>query len=304
MFNIFKKNKNVVVLKKTKPGACGGTDATQDTSAPKKIESTEMIYFSAETALTTVVRQPEDRGKLVYINAYAAPCGEGTFMYIDKRDRRTFREGGARRWAYVKKDVFPDLVGIVNEYGLANENGFHSRTHGLPENFGGSIDIRYKSGETISVSDNQSPVMRTEAVDRIAQYFDTAMSGENIPLPSVDSVVEIRYGETRKNGGYKKAALTLDGDKGTVRKECRYDSPDIFKSEKELGAEAIKKIKDTIEKNGVFAWARLPKREYGFSNDEKLTFVFEDGGEITVYKYTDLPYDLSGAFFDISFQLD
>ena len=47
-----KPDDGIVILKKTEPGMCGGTDASQDTKAPKEILSEDMILFDVTSALS------------------------------------------------------------------------------------------------------------------------------------------------------------------------------------------------------------------------------------------------------------
>lgn len=311
MFDFLKKKKedeNIVVLKKTEPGMCGGTDATQDKSAPTEIKSDEMILFDVKCALGDRVELVDEAQREVeeigYISAFAAPAKEGTFLFFGKG-------GGFRRndkkdssWAYVKENVFPRLAVLVKEENLAKKNGFHSVTHGLPENFGGSVSVLYASGEKISFSNNQSPVISGETGKKIARFFDEATKGERVALPGVSELKEIRFAEERGNGGYTKATLTLLADgTGMNKKASRYDDPTVYESEKPVDSDAIAAIKKDIEKNGILAWESLPQRAYIPTRKKTLTFVFGDGREITVTDDKTLPDEISRGFFDIELEM-
>ena len=301
MKRIFKPRKgSVVVLKKTKPGMCGGTDATLDTKAPKRIDSGEMTLFQVESVLNGT---PGDDDRIGFISAFAAPAGENTFVYLMTGE--PFRRGERRgSWALIKENIFPRLAALVNECDLAAKNGLHSTTHGLPENFGGSADIRYASGEAISFSNNQTPVISRAAGVKIAEFFQKAMSGEKAKLPDISALKAISYEENRRNGGFTRASLTLlpDGT-ATNEKRTKYDDPMVYESAGTVDAETVKAIKANIENTGLLAWEGLPANGYPFSNESSLEFVFENGRTIKVKGDRVTPAQLSNGFFNIQLEM-
>ena len=305
---MFKKdNKDIVVLKQTKPGECGGTDATQDKRAPKEIKSEEMILFEATSALNTdpafsdEERQIEPIG---YVSAFAAPAGSGTFLFLEKGAGFWSDGERSRAWAYVKEDLFPRLVKLVREENLARKNGFHSTTHGLPQNFGGRVYVCYASGEKISFSDNQAPIFSAETGRKIVNLFTEVMQGETVKLPAIGSLKEIRFSEERDNGGFTKATLTLHADgTGTNKKSSRYDDPTVYENEKPVDAETVAAIQKNIADTGILAWAELPQRERLLNRKKEITFLFEDGRAITVEDNKVLPDSISGGFFNIELEI-
>ena len=309
MFDIFKKkdkkkDDGVVVLRKTKPGMCGGTDATQDTRAPKTVESKDIKLFEVSTRLNGYSRQREgEKETLGFISAFASPAGDGTFLYLAKQEGS--RRGAAvSSWALIKENVLPALADLVAECDLAKNNGFHSTTHGLPENFGGSVNIEYGSGEKISFSNNQSVMVPYEAGKKIAAFFEAAMKKEKVKLPDIDDLTVIRFEENRDNGGYTRAELTFCEDGTAVnRKESRYDGPAVYESEKQIDAETVGQIKKNVTENGVFAWEKLPCSKYKYGSDKKMTFVFRGGEEITVSGGKQVPYELRDGFFNVELEM-
>ena len=302
--NIFKKkNKNIVVLKKPRPNMCGGTHATQDVSAPKTIVSYKMTSFDVTSALG-YVRDRDDLRDLGYFSAFAAPCGDGCFLYLQTASGRGRGYNKTSDIAYVKDDIFPSLVKLVNDCNLASGNGYHSKTSGLPENFGGSADIRYESGERISFSNNQSPIIMVQTAIKIVETFEEAMKGERIPLPDVSSLNMIKFEEMRKNGGYTKASITINGD-GTAKKvkSARYDDPQVYENEYEVPAETVEKLKKIVEDYLMPAWAALPYSGYDHNSNKKITFVFDSGEEVTVLGDRLLPGQLHKGFFDIELEM-
>ncbi len=302
------QDNGIIILKKTEPGMCGGTDATQDTNAPKVINSKDMILFDVTSALSRgYMKSDEETNRLDplgFVSAFAAPCANGTFMFIEKGRSFHRREEKTRSWAFVKDNVLPELVELVRECDIAKNNGFHSQTHGLPENFGGSVNIRYASGERISFSNNQTPILSFETGMRIVKLFDEAMKGEKIQLPDVSMLKTIRFEENRKNGGFTKATLTINTDKtGINEKKSRYNDPKVYESVKPVEKETIDAIKNNIEATGILAWSDLPDREYGFDYEKSLTFVFSDATEITVPGNKIIPGQIEQGFFSIELEM-
>ncbi|MBQ7171359.1 MAG: hypothetical protein IJR89_03665 [Clostridia bacterium] len=309
MFHLFDKKEKpegeddgVIFIRKPKPNVCGGTTETLDTRAPKEISSEEMILFDATSALNVPSLGEDER--LGYLSAFAAPCGEGTFLLLETEIGFRRREGKDLRWALVRESVFPALVRLVNECGLAAENGHHSSTAGLPENFGGSVHIRYASGETVSFSDNQAPVLSADTAARIADLFAGAMKGETVPLPDPADLREIRFSENREDGGYTRAALTLNADgTGTNKKASRYDGPKVYESEKPVDAETVAAIRQTVGETALLAWPGLPVSDYRPLSEKALTFTLKNGEEITVPGDRLLPDQIRDGFFRIELEL-
>ena len=314
MFNIFKKKKeeskdeDIVILSRTKPYECGGTDATLDRKAPKTIVSKEITSFSVESALprdfARINRYDNTVEFIGYVMTFAVPVENGTFMYLVTS--RGFYHGEERKssWAFIKENVLPQLAELVEKQDIAKENGYHSTTHGLPENFGGSVLIKYASGEKISFSDNQGPIISSETGLAIAEFFKTAMGGEKIDMPDVSKIKMIKFAEERGNGGFSHAVLTLNPDGTAVNERTdKYDSEKIYERKKDVSAETVREIKKNIEEFGILGWTTFPQRSYISGNDKKLTFIFDDGSEITVDDIRDLPSELSRGFFNIELEM-
>ncbi len=273
---------------------CGGTDFSIDKKAPKEIKSDEMIFFDVASALDS------NGMRFRFISAFAAPVGDGTFVFLE-----TGRRGDSTaEWALVKSDVFPSLAALVREHELAKQNGVYSKTHGLPENFGGSVDIRYESGEKISFADNQSPIISSEFANKVTDVLKKAMAGERVPLPDVKTLKSIRFEEARSDGGFTDATLTLDADgAGTNEKKSRYSDPTVYQSSKPVDKATVDAIKKNIEDTGLLAWEKLPQSEYAYGANKKLTFTFADGASIVVRGGRRLPDRISGGFFNTELEM-
>ena len=281
---------------------CGGTSFSYDPSAPTDIKSDKMTFFSVESALGFVHENEND--PLTFVSAFAAPKGEGSFLFLETVHGH--RGPALRAYACVKENVFPELLKLARDCRLAADNGRHSETHGLPENFGGRIDIRYESGERISVSDNQSPVVDYGTACLIERVFSAAMRGEPADVPGVPDISAIRFREDFRSGGHREADLKIGPDGGKLKSLAEYP-PSVYRSEKQIPPETVAEILETVEKSGLLCWADLPYDGYGFGSNESLTFVFREGSglsEITVKNDRLVPDGLRRGFHDITLKLN
>ncbi len=300
---------NIEILSKPGPLECGGTYATQDRSAPKVIESDEMTLFDVTSALG-FPRDRDDKEHLSFVSAFAVPAyiGDfaylGVFMFLAKCGMYRCPEEETRKWALVGSNHMTDLVQLVKDHDLARDNGYHSRTHGLPEDFGGSVRIEYAGGERISFSDNQSPILRLDAAGEIVRLFEKAMSDNLISLPRTDTIREIRFDEERKDGGYTRSVLTFNPDgTGSNHKQSKYDGPTVYESTKPVDAETVADIMKNIDETGILAWQYLPSNGHPYGAEKKITFVFEDGSEACVRGDRLVPDQLGRGFFDIELEM-
>ena len=301
-----KKDSNIVVISKPGKYECGGTDATLDRSAPKEIESEDMVFFSVASALGFISSPDSDNGErfsdISYISAFASKCDGGAFLFLHTGASR-YAENDSYAFSLTKEDIFPCLDRIVRKYDFAKQNGFCSRTHGLPENFGGDVDIRYSSGEKIYFADNQSPVISLAAAKEIANLFFERLNRADIGLPDLSALKEIRF-EEKRNDGFTAATLTLSPDgTGVNKKTSQYEGGKIFKSEKPVDGETVLAIKGKIKDCGLTLWRFLPKSDFCRENGKTLTFVFENGEEITAADDRNVPHKLGGGFFDVELEM-
>lgn len=313
MFSFFKKKKDdtateddgIRVIRRSDPLACGGTDATVDTRAPKTINSDEITLFSVESALGYDIHGTSDKSDpLMRVSAFAVKTETGTFLCLHTEGFEWKPEANRDVSGFVKADLMPDLASIVKEYDLAAKNGYHSRTHGLPENFGGEVRIEYASGEKIGFSDNQTPIIQRPFAHKVIEVFENALAGEKVDVPDVKDVVSLTFTETRKDGGFSSAKLTLlpDGT-GISEKKQKFDDPTVYESKKEISAETVKTILDAVKNSYMLAWKYLPERRFKFDSGKSVTFVFKDGSEITSPDGRDIPYRFSNAMFTIDLEL-
>ena len=299
----FKKNKDkdIVVISKPDPLACGGTDATLDKSAPKEIKSNDMVFFSVSSKLNTWGENGDDAELIDSISAFAVKATQGSFLLFESSDY--YRKNQKFFCTLIKDDIFPSLDKAVKEHDLAKQNGFHSKTHGLPENFGGDVLIKYASGEEIDFSDNQTPVIPYKAGLDFAEIFGKYVKSETVPLPSFADLKKIVYYEKRERG-FTESVLEISSDGSAINhKSAQYDGGEIFKSEVTLDKDIIEKIKNNVESGCMFAWAYLPKSDFNADSDKTLTFVFADGGKTAVDNKRKIPIKLRDSFFGIQLEM-
>ncbi len=295
----------IVFIKNTPEYVCGGTNATQDTKAPTIIESKDMVLFDVTCSFRTLAI-PADKlnnDNFRFVSAFAIPSDKGSFVYLNA-EKGVWPPERTSSWSLIKDDVFPELVDLVNENDLIKGNGRHSFTSGLPENFGGEVLIKYASGEKISYSNNQSPIICFDAGQAITKFFLEALQRDKVALPEVSSLEKIRYYEIRDDGGYTDATLVLNADgTGTNIKKSKYEGTKVYESEKPMDADTVSFIKRTIENSGLLAWEGLPKRGFDTGRESTLTFFFKDHDPITIDKDTHLPSSIGGGFFNIELEM-
>ena len=282
---------------------CGGSDTSLDTSAPKEIKSDDMILFDVSSKLNHGLDDTHKDNLLYAFSCFAAKTAKGSFVYYQK-DNNWDSSKRTSNLAYVKKDIFQDLAKLANECNLAKNNGYHSHTHGLPEDFGGTVRVLYSSGEKISFSDNSSPILSYDTGCKICGFFEKAAKEKKVQLPNVDELSEIRYHEEHSGGGYTKAVLSICEDgTGINKKESKYDTPTVYTKESRIDKKTIAYIKETIGNSLLFAWPDLLKSPYEASRNSRMTFAFKNGDEITVRNDRELPAQINDAFFKIQLEI-
>ncbi|MBQ9393648.1 MAG: hypothetical protein IJU18_06625 [Oscillospiraceae bacterium] len=293
-----RQDDGVIVLRSSGKNVCGGTDAVLDTRAPRTIESDQMTLFDV-TSVLPMGREDGGR-KREYVSAFAAPTGEGTFLFLEQGAPFPGRGERTQSWALVRQDIFPELTALVRRCDLARDNGSHSKTHGLPENFGGSICIHYADGERISVSNNQTPVLTAEEGEKIAETFAAALQGERVPLPPPGTLREIRFSQRGQDGSFTDAVLTLHEDgTGMVNRARRFDGPTVYEHQTVLDGAAVAEIMKIIDAYGVIAWQGLPDDGFPRREEQTMSFVFDGGATRTVAGGRRLPDRLRDGFFKL-----
>ena len=281
-----------------KADMCGGVTRRIDSKAPKQIKSTDMVLFSADSALQPSVGESLDdcaNGRIDYISGYAAKLEGGCFLILDARNRFG-REEFAK--AFVTADIFPSLVKMTDEAQLAAHNGIHSFTHGLPMNFGGSVRIDYADGEQIAYSANQSPVFGVRFGIGLYELFSDYMGKERVKLPDVRQITAVSlYSES----SFDTVSLDLipDTDGGyVINKRYKFEEPKVFRYSDKVPDTVIESVRSKVAESYMLIWDRFPKD--GLQPIKKtLTLVFADGSRFCVENDRALPLLFSSAFQEL-----
>lgn len=285
------------------PQMCGGQSQSINDNAPKTISSDKMVLFKASSSLRTIV-DPEPQAENHWINhisAFAAPVDDGVFLVLSADDLRSRKEFS---WAFVREDIFPKLAALVKEANLASCNGRQSFTYGLPENFGGEVLIGYDSGEKIEYSNNQSPVFGKDFAAALYGIFTNALKAERAELPSAESITSVTFFQKSGASGFTRAELAPKPDGSfNLKKEYKFEDPQISEYNFSVSAEILQKIKNTAQNNAVLIWNKLPKSDFDSVIEKSLTFTLDSGEEIVIKNDRVLPYGISGAFYAIESEL-
>jgi hypothetical protein len=266
---------------------CGGTTRSQDAAAPMEILSRDLVFFKAGAEFG-------HRG--MQSRVYAAKAEKGIYIVIAEEEPR---------FALLSPDCdfLTRLDTLVREYHLIRDNGHHSHTAGLPEDFGGSIDIRYASGEFISKSDNQSPIISQEADQAIRKTFlDAITSYPRIKLPDPSLIQKVEYREQGKDN-YSLLTFSRNGETAKLSSENQYStSGTIYKKEAQVPSSAFDRIIDDAKKYCLFGLGGVEKYHSSTLqiSEQTLTYELSNGSKMVVPYF----YGVLGGVSDVVFETE
>ncbi|MDO4488560.1 MAG: hypothetical protein Q4B67_05690 [Eubacteriales bacterium] len=149
----------------------GGVTNTEDPAAPKKIESKTIITFHCYVNLGNLEEKDSRLGGYTYDFEARLENGavKGTYKKssYDGMEEKPFRES---------HEFLNEIFTIVDKYDFAQFNGKKHFVAGLPEDFGSTIEINFKSGEKINASDNQGSFLPVEAVEELEALFRSRLN--------------------------------------------------------------------------------------------------------------------------------
>ena len=264
---------------------CGGTRHSQDTDAPTEIHSHDLVFFKAGT----------EGGRMgMQSRVYAAKAEKGTYIVIAEEEPR---------FALLSPDCdfLSRLDALVRAQNLIQDNGYHSHTAGLPADFGGSLFIRYASGEFISKSDNQSPIITQKADQAIHKIFmDAITSCPKAELPDPSLIRKVEYRE-QGNERHSLLTFTLEEETAKLYSENQYSSSGtIYKKEAQVSASAFDRIIDDVKKYCLFGLGGVEQYHASSyqSSEQALTYELSDGSKIVVPYF----YGVIGGVSNIVFE--
>ncbi len=133
---------------------------------PKVILSSEITSFHCKLSLLAAC-ETEGLGHRVYQLDAELENGEVLVKY-DWYERQGERDKAEYK---ADADFMVRLQTIVEAYDFAQYNGYYHSVSGLPDMYGESLHILYKSDERIDVYDNQSSFLPIEAVRELVMLF-------------------------------------------------------------------------------------------------------------------------------------
>ncbi len=148
------------------------------------IKSKDIVYFEYECGEFKV--SCELKGNELNIKSKGG--------YSNKRDGKYFKLD------YNTKEltILKELQTIIDKYNLSKDNGYEHEVAGLPEGLGGTLSVRYKSGEKIWRYDNQSNIIDEQAEKEIYEVFHKSAINNNLDFNSEKSNVELYNDATKE----------------------------------------------------------------------------------------------------------
>ncbi|MBO4290954.1 MAG: hypothetical protein J5898_03515 [Lachnospiraceae bacterium] len=285
------EDKDVV---REKTPICNVTDLNQDIKAPTEIHSTDLIFFKAGSADGHF--SPHHG-----VDVYAARTPNGIFACI----------GGPKvECALFSEDctILQELQKLIEQYHIIEGNGFHSHTHGLSEDFGGSVDARYSSGEYISKSDNRTPVLSAEAASDIQTVFrNTFAHAKKGVIPPSSAIAAIKYHEKSHNGHYCTMIFRITDDGAFVSSEQKYSTSDkVYKKEKAVALSDFDRIRRDADTFCMLGQQGLDTyHPFCFEiSDRSLTYILSDGSTFHIPQLYGLNTELSQVISKTKLYLD
>lgn len=272
---------------------CGGSSGVKGefSDAPKTINSKEITYFAVSCSFATM---GSDRA-YTYVSSLAVPAGRGTLVSLTYSTQSRFSGGGNDycETRLVTGDVFVELQAIVDRHDFAKKNGESYHVAGLPDNFGGSATIEYASGEKITMSNNQSPIIAPAAGAEIVDLLKGRIENDAVGDLSVGDIVKIVYNEFYEEGHYTTYELTEE----KLYSECQFKKGDeVYTHENYCEAGLMDKARNLVDKSAALYWDGIAEKETWHMSTESLTFVMKDGREIKVNGFMRCP---NGVIFNI-----
>lgn len=279
------------------PPVCGGVTETIDSNAPHEISSSDISHFEVETSFSSAINQPGYE----YIYVYAEKTEGGILSGVSFLTSESYWSGNNTRTTDTEfitcTDIMHDLDLAVKKYDFASDNGYSHYVAGLPENFGGSVNIKYSSGERISFSDNQTPVISDEAAEEIIKIILNAISKQRECVPtkySAEDIVAVECKESRsEKDSYE--IYRLEGTRLTSESRFGTDS-DIYKHDNNVDPEIMEKVRNYAEVSKMLYW-NVSKSDWSY--ETVITFEMKDGSKIEVSSLMNVPQYCSRIISDI-----
>ena len=278
------------------PQAPGSSNDQINNDAPKTINSTEVIVFDASTSMVTLALPPEQKRNFLYISAFASVSDKGTLLLLCTEKPDNTRE---TKHKFIGKNLSSELAALAVDCDFARCNGRSHYVNGLPQNFGGSVDIKYESGEKIIFADNQSPIFGPETAQKISDFFENAFTYEEAISPDINELREVQYYQENLDDHYVRYYFTINPDKtAKLKREYKFSDPEPHLSEEDVTADVTEGLLNIIKDNDILLWEGLLEKEV-IIQKTSLKFIFTDGKEINVSGSASVPLQYSSVMFNI-----
>lgn len=282
------------------PEMCGGSVENRVAGLSETIKSDEIVSLGISCNFSIVIGEFKYR----YVSLYAVRMKDDKtyiFFTLDRNNESVY--------AITDFNILEKLQLLVREYNLSRNNGYSHYVNGLPDNFGGTININYASGERIYRSDNQSSVISPEATDKMAELFIEAASDRYCSANAVKGkLVDFDYNEYNSATDSRSVYhLKKDGNEYILYRENRYPkfSENVYTKEVRVGRQVIEKLEGAFKRQWLNGFERfVAETDPKAFESIVLTYVFDDGSRYTVNSDLKLPFYMSNLCFDIHMYLD
>ena len=100
------------LFSKGEPPVCGGSTDSYDESAPKTIQSDDMVFFDVTTKMPYRSIDPDHNRMMPdpigYFSAFAVPARNKYFVFLETSRYGRRGEEMKSDWAFVKTSIFPE----------------------------------------------------------------------------------------------------------------------------------------------------------------------------------------------------
>lgn len=300
------------------PGICGGLGMTrgnmmpggasqrQDSRAPQTITSDDVTRFEIRSSFGALA----DPHTYDDINLYVYKLKTGSVAMFQARSKRDSSKN-VQETCWFAENILPSLHEWIVRFDLVRNNGYSYHVGGLPEGFGGSVNIRYANGEYISKSSNQSPVIGYSEAER---FLDLLLGAKEtctpVQAPPAAGVTGVRFVsechfESKKDDSRTVTTLTRDG------RGCRLESDAVygrqrFHKEADLAPDVFGKVEEIVDGSSLTLWDRLPEAKWGTLDIQRyfVTLTMKDGREISFDSSFRFASSLRSPLFELSLYLD
>ncbi len=240
--------------KKDEPIEDGGHSSYSDPDAPKEIKSDEIAalqlefksdYYEQLECGTYIMTIKKGEGGKITGSYYFAPFSgyfaENTFY---------FEPDGA---------FMRELDSVIKESGIIAYNGTVEKTYGIPDEFGYDISIKYRSGESVSCSDNVNNRIPEESCVKLRDLFYSACGAQE--YFGTDRLQNVYYRVSEQYKYYFSANIIEKPD-GTVSctLSIKEDSKQVYNETKTVPATILDDIDAVYKDNDMEHIEDYPRR--------------------------------------------